>query len=429
MNKLYPAKHITIIYFSLIAIALVSIHFSVYQFTTRDLEHLYTNNRLDKIRNHTRDFLANTSVKNLSKMEIQTQGNAAFDKGIQLYFNFNDIPQGFPDADTIPYDEAIELKSGPGGHAYFVSKSQIDTLDGITQVYFIVDNSLYELSEGQLLSLHTKQVIISLSLLALSLFAVIKISAKLTNPISHLARTLSTRSSEDLSPIPLPKDTATLELAKLVETFNLYQQRVKASMERERSFNRYASHELRTPLMVMTGAINLLEESSEPTLVATQCKRLKKATHEMTEFVETLLSLTKSETGSDKDKRQIDSNEVRDIVFNHEYLLENKAVKWNVFVQDPVFIRMPEAAFHILLGNLIKNAFAYTESGTVDVYIDPKGIRVIDTGKGINSQSNECDGYGLGLLLVRDICHRYGWQFFLENDQQQGCIAAILFQQ
>jgi signal transduction histidine kinase len=429
LKKLYPAKRITTFYFSLIAIALVTIHFSVYEFTTGDLEHLYTTNRLDKIESYTSNYLSDKSIQGMTSLDLQPQGSTILDENIVIYFTSEMLPTGFPKFEEIPFDEVIEIRSASDHQAYFVSKSKLDTLDGKVDVYFLVGNSLFELSEKQLFSLHTKQITISISLLILTLYAVFKISTKLTNPISHLVRTLSTSSPDDMSPIPITEEVSTIELAKLINTFNEYQERIKASMERERSFNRYASHELRSPLMVMTGAINILEASTDTEVVSRQRERLKKATKEMTEFVETLLSLTKSKSTIESAARLIDKEEITNIVLSHEYLISNKDVSWQVNIQGSITILMPEFAFHILLGNIIKNAFAYTQYGEVVINVMPTYIEVVDTGKGIMDESirESVDGYGLGLLLVKDICHRYGWTFTLKNNLQNGCIAKVEF--
>jgi signal transduction histidine kinase len=90
---------------------------------------------------------------------------------------------------------------------------------------------------------------------------------------------------------------------------------------------------------------------------------------------------------------------------------------------------MPEFSFHILLGNIIKNAFAYTQYGEIVINVMPTYIEVIDTGKGTDGESirESVDGYGLGLLLVKDICHRYGWTFTLNNNLKNGCTAKVEF--
>ena len=432
MKKLYTAKRLTIIYFSLIAIALASLHLSVYQLTTSDLEQLYANNRLTHIKRYTTELFANKSVKQQEKIEVKTHQHQELDRGFTIYIDLTKLPSDVPSANEIPYDEAIEIiaENSPAlerGKDYFVQKSKINSLDGWIDAYFVVDNSLYELSERQLLALHSKQIIISLALLFVSLIAVIKISDKLTRPTSDLAKALSDRPADDLSPLPKGNNLTTIEHAKLIDTFNHYQTRIGESIERERSFNRFASHELRSPLMVMTGALNILEVSDNPQVVAKQHLRLKNATSTMTEFVDTLLSLTKSIATQQNQALTIDCAEIDEIIEHHHYLLENKSIELVIDIEQPTQVNLPKAAFQILLGNVIKNAFAYTVEGEIKIKVQRDKITVVDSGKGLNNANSTADGYGLGLLIVKELCQRYNYQFSLTDNQNNGCSAHILF--
>lgn len=427
-GKKRKAKHLTIFYFSFIAIALFSIHLSVYQFTTSDLEHLYAENRLNKIKQNSimhLSALPTDAINQLAGQEFDV--NAGY-TNVKLYTDFNAIPKGFPAPESFAYDAFIELKQGPGGHAYIISKSQINLAHDLVDVYFILDNNTYELSEQQLLSMHTKQILISFVLFGLSLLVVFTISAKLTSPITNLAEVLKRKQANDLSPIVLETDVSTVELQQLIDRINQYQSKIAELVQRERSFNRYASHELRTPLMVLLGAVNILELSDDVKVVSAQRERIKKATLEMTEFVDTLLSLSRKETEQEANQpRLITENEVTNIVNSHTHLLEGKKVKWQISVEADIWFAIPESAFHILLGNLIKNAFAYTTNGLVTVALTQTGIQLKDTGKGLQNENQQIEGYGLGLLLVRDICHKYNAHFQLTNRAEQGTCATVIF--
>ncbi|MFT7682960.1 MAG: signal transduction histidine kinase [Moritella dasanensis] len=252
-----------------------------------------------------------------------------------------------------------------------------------------------------------------------------RISDRLTAPISIFAQQIARRSPDDSSDIELPAGIATKELLQLVDSYNKSQQQKNALIERERAFNRMASHELRTPLMVMKGATNLLSYSNEPEFIKKQQTRLESAANEMNDFIDALLSLTKSEQDLALAQRLLTEDEIMVSVNAHSALLSSKSVVVNVIIKQAPMVMIPEVALKLLLGNLLKNAFACTESGEVKVVVDSHSIAVIDTGIGLYKKQRSDEGHGLGLLITRDICRKYNWQFELKNNEAGGCSAII----
>lgn len=427
MKAYRSAKQLTFLYFSVVAAAIIVIHATVVAFTIEDIEHLYGETRLNKLSSYASQILEDRDIKGLHKTEIRTQGVTSFDKSPVVYFDDEELPEGFPPIDSLAYDQAVEIKNPGPAPDYFLMKKQLRIKSVDTDVLIVMDNTLYESSEERIYSTHTKQILVSFSLLVVSLLVVVKIADRLTRPMSQFANTLADKGADDLGDIPLPPGAGTRELVGLVETFNHYQQRINDLIERERSFNRYVSHELRSPLTVMQGAISLLAESDDAEFSLKQRLRASKAVHDMREFVETLLALSKSEDNQTIIKRLITDNELVNVVSNHSHLLGAKPVSWSVEIEGAPEIELPEAAFHILIGNLVKNAFSYTEQGAVVIKVDAEGICVVDTGMGLHRQPKQQQGFGLGLLLVRDICHRYGWHFSIDSNAEGGCTAQVLF--
>lgn len=429
MKSVYSAKFLTFLYFSIVAVAIVIIHISVFWNTTEDLEHLYGENRLEQIRAYTNQLLASEDVTGRASIEILTQGNTEFDRGTQVVFDFTLLPGWLPNPDSLPYDKGTEAISKDHDEAYFLMKTKISTATGAKDAVLLMDFRLYELSENQLFTSHVKQVAISLLLLIVSLLVVIRISDRLTRPISSFANSVASKSTEDLNPVPLPAGTNTRELVEMVETFNRYQEQIKSLIERERSFNRYASHELRTPLTVMKGALTLMEESDEPEFTRVQQLRLNAAIQEMSELIETLLNLTRSTESSETKPRKLSEAEISGIARDHEHLLAGKDQAWRVSILGKPEINMPESTFRILLGNLVKNSFTYAERGEVLIEAFPGGIRVVDTGANHTDGEYIKEGFGLGLLLVKDICRRFGWHTEHDGNDSGGWTTTITFKE
>lgn len=424
MKIFHSAKRLTFLYFSIVAAAIIIIHASVFEFTTEDLEHIYAENKLLNLVSFSEKTLKGSDITALPYKEVITQGNTVFDPSPRVYFDFSALPKEFPDPTLIAYEQAIEVPMASDIEAHFIMKKKLQINGESVDAILALDNSLYELSEEQLFDTLSKQFLISLVLLIVSLSVVLTIADKLTKPISTFAKALAKKSSTDLTPISLPKGTQTSELKGMVDTFNAYQQRIQSLVERERSFNRYASHELRTPLTVITGAVALLGESDDKAFIEKQHKRLIKASLEMNEFIETLLNLTKPVDELELKVRNITKEQLTSLAEDHLHLIKDKNITWQLDLLTEPEVKMPTTAFNMLLGNLIKNAFAYTLDGKIIIEADKSRLRIIDTGTGLN-QVHTNQGYGLGLLLVRDICQQYNCGFAITDNESGGCTATL----
>jgi len=415
MAKLKSAKQITFIYFSIVAFAIIATHFSLMESIVEDIEQLNAQNRLNNIKKVALQQLAQGDVTSISIPPFSS-----------AYIGKQALPKESNIPDNLEFNKALEIEDdGSDGVSNFIMKSQLTFKGQLETVYIFYRDEIYEFSEEQIFWNQAKQLFISVTLLFVSFIVVLRISHRLTSPLSTLAKELSTRSPYDLSAIPTPQGLETQELRQLVDSFNQHQARLHDAIERERSFNRYASHELRTPLMVIKGCVSLLGQSNEATFVDKQRQRLRSASNEMNDFVTTLLSLTRDEDLSNLVLRNLEKQELEAIIETHAHLIKHKPIRCEVVIEAQTSIKAPETTIKILIGNLIKNAFACTEQGAVSILVSPSKIRIIDTGIGLDSKPRGVDGYGLGLLICKDICHKYGWQLDLTNNESGGCTATI----
>ncbi|WEM45599.1 HAMP domain-containing sensor histidine kinase (plasmid) [Photobacterium sp. DA100] len=419
LKTVKSAKQLTVTYFSIIAFAIITLHFSLLDATLEDFEQINANNRLQHAKAVAEEVLQEQS--NITQFAIPPFTHA--------YLDPKQLPPQVRFPENTPWDKAFEIRSqGADDTEYFAMKTRITDNKTDKTLYLLFSDYIYEISEEQVFLNQLKQLGISILLLVVSFVVVLKASARLTNPLTQLANDIDSRNAGDLSPIAPPSGINSREVLQLVDSFNLYVTQINELLNRERSFNRYASHELRTPLMVMKGATSLLGQSNAPAFVAKQQKRLEQATSEMNDFVTTLLSLTREEDMDNISSRQLDRKELEEIASAHTSLLSGKHVDWYVEAPQPIEIKMPENAFKILLGNLIKNAFAFTEQGHVIIRMTPSAIMVEDTGTGLKSNETGHKGYGLGLLIAADICRKYHWHLHHETNQYQGCTATISLQ-
>ncbi|KLV04187.1 ATPase [Photobacterium aquae] len=418
VNKAKSAKQLTFTYFAAIAFAILTLHFTLMDSTLDDFEQLNANNRLTHARQVAMEVLAE---QHLEQFAIPPFTKAFVGKA--------SLPDHLAIPDDLPYGKTIEVERDEYNDTeYFIQRNRITNDKNNEDLYLLYYDDIFEISEEQILDNQLKQLAISFILLTATMLVVLKVSGRLTHPLSELADNLEQRSANDLSPVEVPSGTVSRELLQLVDSFNRYMSRIDELLNRERAFNRYASHELRTPLMVIKGATSLLGQSHEPTFIEKQRLRLQHASDEMNDFVTTLLSLTREENFDALTARPITKTEITQITLAHTHLISSdKHIEWQVLVDKGVTLKIPENTLNILLGNLIKNAFAYTDKGSVEISVSQHQITVCDTGMGLGTSHKGVNGYGLGLLIANDICRKYGWKLEHRDNPGGGCCACITF--
>ena len=87
-----------------------------------------------------------------------------------------------------------------------------------------------------------------------------------------------------------------------------------------------------------------------------------------------------------------------------------------------------------MLNNLIRNAFQYTNAGSVKVSGTAQYLEVEDTGIGfeykkdlIPYSDHHESGLGLGLNIVQRICQLKGWQLLIDSKLGEGTSIRVNF--
>ena len=417
MKQIKTAKQLTFTYFSIVAFAIIAFHFSMFTSMIENIEMIYAENRMLKDKETAVSLLNGTSLTHVSVPPFS-----------EAYVGKENIPSGVILATNTQDDKPYELdKDSDTSLEKFSMHSKVMLNGELKDLYIIHYDEIYEISEEQMFETQSTQLMLSLLLLIVSLWVVMRISDRLTKPLSQLSNSLGERSPSNLSPIELPEGAATREIRQLVERLNSYQNQIRDLIERERAFNRYASHELRTPLMVMKGAVTLIGKSDSKDFLERQRVRMVQACQEMEDYITTLLSLTRDEDLDAIASRVVENSEYEDIRHSHLGYLTGKSVEVNIIKNGQIITKLPIPTFHILLGNLLKNAMACTDEGSVNMVIEENALSIVDTGCGLSGKPGG-ESYGLGLMIVRDICAKYQCSFSLEdNANAVGCTAKVIF--
>nr|WP_281377939.1 HAMP domain-containing sensor histidine kinase [Chiayiivirga flava] len=200
-------------------------------------------------------------------------------------------------------------------------------------------------------------------------------------------------------------------------------ERVSAFVARERYFTGSASHELRTPITVMTGALELLEQSDLSADDAKAVERARRATLEMKSTIEMFLWLARETDDGSYGEQFLVMPLVTRAIDQQRYLLAGKSVDVDVAGLAAPSVRGHSQAFLIAVNNLVRNAFEQTLAGQgpVTILVKERALTVTNT---VSSEAvgrttptdAPSHGYGLGLGIVQRLCERNGWTFSLDVD-------------
>ncbi|HHF3023773.1 TPA: sensor histidine kinase [Vibrio diabolicus] len=265
-------------------------------------------------------------------------------------------------------------------------------------------------------------VVIGLLLIFGSLLS--RLSLRLIEPVSALKTQLDRHQGDTTQKFVVPEGSAN-EFQTLANQLNEYRHQINQVIKREQAFARYASHELRTPLTVMKGSSSLLARSPSTSFQERQIGRIQDATQQMSTMVDALLGLVRYERNTDDSPvRTLSEQELHNIVALSQAQADEKSLEFNVQIWGHPQTKATTAVLNITLSNLIRNGIAATSAGTIHITMTDTTLSVRDEGEGFSSVP-DAEGHGLGLMIVDDLCRRYGWQFTIDTHPNDGCVATI----
>lgn len=240
---------------------------------------------------------------------------------------------------------------------------------------------------------------------------------------------------------PMPQITTDYrdqEFCDIAEAFNRFLSELEHHIEREKTFVKLASHELRTPLAVMSGALNVLEQrqSLSPADQKTLA-RIRRAMQNMRDDTEVLLELARNEA-SDADARTLVLQEIiKNTIDDLEHGNPDHTGRIIIYNNSPgLRVKTHPALVRMLLRNLLQNALRHTHAG-VELRVIENRISVRDFGPGLpdtitehlsttetpcatSSRKAEFSNTTFGLLIVRLVCERLGWDLEVARSDNEG---------
>ncbi len=277
-----------------------------------------------------------------------------------------------------------------------------------------------------------------LSLLIAALFSHLS-SKQIIKPLLDLKQAVETDHQNLTELTHLPSEVGVLARA-IDEKNNTLEQYLK----REQLFTGDVSHELRTPLTIIMGASEVLASQLEDNSHLREfANRISTTAKETSEIISALLLLSRAPEQLDTPQTSINTIAMSE-VSRLQYLLRHKSVSWQVVADKEYVAYVRPELLKMALGNLIKNAFQYTDQGEVIVTIDAEKITVTDTGLGIpevmmpllyerferlndRNTSDQVEGSGLGLSIVQRIMTHMDWKLIHQANATGGSTFSIYY--
>lgn len=325
-------------------------------------------------------------------------------------------------------------------------------LDGREPLVYVEDRDQARLylvfDEEQVTALSFYFGIVPLALVLISIYLIAWLSynqtRKAISPIVKLAHRVEQFNfrEQNLANLQLDdlRNLGDSEITILVDAMDHFTERLQSLIERERNFTRDASHELRTPLAVIKSSLALLQKQVDyQTFESKPLVLIERALGDMETLLDTLLLLAREESSSLPVEDIVINDLLSNLVEKISHFMNKPQIKYNMEFNCILSVEASEKVLNIVFGNLLRNAFSYTEHGLVSIHIDPHSVSIKDSGVGIDKEmleqvfepfyrgSHDKKGHGLGLSIVKQLCQRFGWQLTIRSKPGDGTTVRIFF--
>lgn len=217
--------------------------------------------------------------------------------------------------------------------------------------------------------------------------------------------------------------------------------------ERERSdafakamdqFIAAVSHELRSPLNAIVSWAELLQLVADPANVARAGEAIRRNGRQLSRMVDDLLDSGAVATGKlSMNLQPVDLGALAaTVVEDARKLIEHKGLHLSTSDIYPCTVMADDNRIKQVVWNLLTNAVKFTDAGSIQVSVVPKGdhveLIVCDTGRGIEAHalpllfdrfqqvaphsSGRVGGLGLGLWLAKHIVHLHAGTITVSSD-------------
>ncbi len=211
------------------------------------------------------------------------------------------------------------------------------------------------------------------------------------------------------------------------------------------------SHELRTPLNSIIGFTGIMAKGLAGEINPEQKKQLgmvQDSARHLLALINDVIDISKIEAGKiEASVSTFDLNDViREVRDTFSKTVEEQGLMLHVEIPGSITVTSDERRIKQIIMNLVSNAIKFTDTGRVDLIVEPKDtvveVRVRDTGIGIRTedliklfrpfsriaeQGRLTDGTGLGLYLSHKLARFLGGEITAESEQGRGSVFTFSF--
>ncbi|HEX6748908.1 MAG TPA: HAMP domain-containing sensor histidine kinase [Longimicrobium sp.] len=271
-------------------------------------------------------------------------------------------------------------------------------------------------------------------------------------PIDELGRGMKIVAGGDFEPdVHIPTERSD-EIGELARSFSTMTEQLTELDRLKAEFVSVASHEIKTPLSVIRGYVSLLADGIYGEVNDQQKKTLEAVSDQvdrLTRLVHRLLDISRFEAGGGRlELRRINVRDFLDeLTSGFRVLAFQNGIDFTVHVADdvPVNIEGDADRLNEVLGNILSNAFKFTEhGGRISLVAERDGagfrVEVRDTGVGIpadklprifekfyqvDGSAARSVGSGLGLAIAREIVEAHGGTITAESEVGKGTMFRV----
>ena len=275
----------------------------------------------------------------------------------------------------------------------------------------------------------------SLGVLVIAMLLGAWLARRMTTPLSRLSDVFAGASPSHL-PTGFAESLPDDEVGALARTLQCLLVRIEAFVDREREFTRDASHELRTPLAVIRSACERMQARADldPALHL-QLGHMTQSVLQLEHTISALLMLAREQHLQELGESVSLLPLIERVIVDQIGLLGDRPVHLALDVADNAKACLPPTALHVILSNLIGNAFAHTLKGEVSIAVDGDWLLVANPGVGITPEAlqpyakgAESSGHGLGLAIVKRVCERHQIRIRFDSSKAQARVCLRLNQ-